>query len=288
MDAKRLGVLVGVDRSEGARRALDWAAADAVARGTTLTVVHVVNVPLVTEVPQSTDLRAAAGRSGQEVLDEALGHVRRTAPDLTVETSSTSGNAAAELLRLAGTADEVVLGSHGHGGFASLLLGSTAAEVAAHAPCPVVVVRREAATAGPVVVGADASERGEAALEYAFEHASRHRLPLHALHLCPIPAALPPYALTPVNQDLDLDRIRDEAGRVLGQAVDRWSTKHPNVPVERIVRDGAPARGLIEASRGASLLVVGSHGHGGFAGMLLGSVSQAAIRHAHCPVAVAR
>lgn len=288
MEEHRLGVLVGLDRSECSRQALDWAVADAAARGSRLTVAYVLDVHRIGDVPMSAGVLAIAERNGQQTLDEALEQAGRAAPGITTEARSVSGNPAGELLRLAETADEVVLGSRGHGGFATLMLGSTAGQVAAHASCPAVVVRGGATAGGPVIVGVDGSERGEAALEYGFGYAARHGLPLHALHLCPSPVTLSPYAMTPVNQYVDMDRAREDAGRAVGQAVDRWSAKHPEVAATWSVADGAATQGLVEASEGASLLVVGCRGHGGFAGMLLGSVSQAAIRHAHCPVAVAR
>ena len=284
MQAKRLGVLVGVDRSECGQQALDWALEDAVARGSGLTVVHVVDLSRVADVPLSAQLVDAAAREGRRVLDAAVGRSRRARPGLEIGSRLATGTPAGELLLLAADADQVVLGSRGRGGFASLLLGSTAAQVSAHATCPVVVVRGSVTAGGPVVVGVDGSDRSEAALDYGFAHAARHGLPLRALHLYPNYATMLAYPMPPP----DRDRVRDSAERFLGQAVDRWSTKHPDVPATYLVAEGTPAHRLAEASEDASLLVVGSRGHGGFAGLLLGSVSQAVVRHAHCPVAVAR
>jgi nucleotide-binding universal stress UspA family protein len=286
MGTQRFGVLVGVDQSECGRLALDWAVADAAGWGGRLTVVHVVDLPQIADVPLSAELLAAADRNGQHVVDAALVRARRAAAGLAVEAQLVSGHPAAELLRLAGSAAEVVLGSRGHGGFGSLLLGSTAAQVAAHAPGPVVVVRGQGTNGGSVVVGVDGSDRAEAALEYGFGYAARHGLPLHALHLCPIHVAMPPYALPPLH--VDVDRVHADAEHFVSQAVDSWSVKHPEVSATWTVADGSAVRGLVEASRGSSLLVVGCRGYGGLTGMLLGSVSQAAVRHAHCPVAVAR
>jgi nucleotide-binding universal stress UspA family protein len=224
----------------------------------------------------------AAEREGWQLLDAAVGRIHREHCEQHVATRLCSGKPSVELLLLAADADQVVVGSRGHGGFATLLLGSTAAQVAAHAPCPVVVVRDGAAADGPVVVGVDGSDPGDAALAYGFSFAARHGLPLRAVHAYPNYALLPAYPMPP----LDMDRLREGAEWVLGRALDQWSAKHPEVPVEQVVVDGTVAHCLVEASKGASLLVAGSRGHGGFAGMLLGSVSQAVIRHAHCPVAV--
>jgi nucleotide-binding universal stress UspA family protein len=283
MDAQRQGVLVAVDRSECSREAVTWAAHDAAARGCGLTLAHVVDLPRIADVPLTTELLKAASGEGEQTLDQAVVHSRRVRPGGDTQRKLASGNPAAELLRLAADADEVVLGSRGHGGFATLLLGSTAAQVSAHAPCPAIVVRGHAAPDGPVVVAVDGSERGEAALEYGFAYAARHGLPLRAVHFYPVSVTVPAYGLPP----LDLPNLHDEASHMLAKAVDRWSAKHPEVPVTWAVREGAPAHRVHEASEGANLLVVGCRGHGGFAGMLLGSVSQAAIRHSHCPVAIA-
>jgi nucleotide-binding universal stress UspA family protein len=282
MQAQRLGVLVGVDRSECGQWALDWAIQDAAARASVLTVAHVVDLPRVADVPLSSELLDAATRQGRQMLDAVVGRSRRTHPGLEISSRLASGSPAAQLLLLAADADQAVLGSRGHGGFASLVLGSTAAQVAAHASCPVVVVRGSATAGGPVLVGVDGSDRSEAALDYGFAFAARHGLPLHAMHIYPNYATMLAYPML-----LDMEQVRADAEYVLSQTLDRWSAKHPDVPVTSLAGEGTPARRLAEASEDASLLVVGSRGHGGFAGMLLGSVSQAVVRHAHCPVAVA-
>ncbi len=78
------------------------------------------------------------------------------------------------------------------------------------------------------------------------------------------------------------------AERVLREAVERARSDHPSVAVQATVVEGAPARVLVEMSADADLLVVGSRGHGGFSGLLLGSVSHQCVHHAHCPVTVVR
>ena len=284
MDTQRLGVLVGVDGSDCGQRALDWAATDATARGTMLTVVHVLEVLPTPEVPLAPGLRTAADRRGHKTTDAAVVRARHATPGLAVNGLLVHGNPAAQLLRLAAAAEQVVLGSRGIGGFASLLLGSVGAQVAAHAACPTAVVRGDPPAGGRVTVGVDGSERGEAALEYGFAHAARHGLGVQAMHLYPSYVLMPPY---PTMQD-DLRRIRVEVSRYVQEALGRWAVKYPDVPAEWAVDQGGAAHHLVEASEGSSLLVVGCRGHGGFAGLLLGSVSQAAVRHAYCPVVVAR
>lgn len=288
MDAQRMGVLVGVDGSACAQQALVWAAADAAARGTGLTVAAVVELPRLADVPITAELLDNAARTGQTIADKAATRARAMTPGTAVVSRIATGGAAAELLRLATGAEEVVVGSRGDGGFAALLLGSVGCQVAAHAHGPVVVVRGAAAAGGPVVVGIDGSGHSEIALEYAFGYADRHRLPLLVLHIDAPEVFMYPMVPTPYPVPQEMARIRAAITLGTEEVVGRWAAKYPGVPVESAVRAGTPTEELIGASREAALLVVGSRGHGRLTGMLLGSVSQAAVRHAHCPVAVVR
>jgi nucleotide-binding universal stress UspA family protein len=288
MDAQPMGVLVGVDGSACAQQALVWAAADAAARGTGLTVAAVVELPQLADVPITAQLLDTAARTGRIIADKAAVRARAMTPGTAVDSRVSTGGAAAELLRLATGAEEVVVGSRGDGGFAALLLGSVGCQVAAHADRPVVVVRGDATTGGAVVVGIDGSDHSELALEYAFGYADRHRLPLLALRVDAPDVFMYPMVPTPYPVPQELARIRTEITLATEEVVGRWAAKHPGVRVESAVRAGQPTEQLIEASREAALLVVGSRGHGRLSGMLLGSVSQAAVRHAHCPVAVVR
>jgi nucleotide-binding universal stress UspA family protein len=80
----------------------------------------------------------------------------------------------------------------------------------------------------------------------------------------------------------------DEERAVAAEAVAGWGEMFPDVDVRQHVLAGHPVESLVSHSKGAELLVVGSRGRSGFSGMLLGSVSQAVLQHAHCPVAVVR
>jgi nucleotide-binding universal stress UspA family protein len=288
MDARPMGVLVGVDGSACAQQALVWAAADAAARGTGLTVATVVELPRLADVPISAQLLDTAARTGETIADQAAGRARAMAPGTAVGSRVATGGAAAELLRLATGTEEVVVGSRGDGGFAALLLGSVGCQVAAHADRPVVVVRGNAAADGPVVVGIDGSDHSEIALEYGFGYADRHRLPLLVLRVDAPDVFMYPMVPAPYPVLQELTRVRAGIVSDTEEVVAAWAAKYPGVRVDSAVRAGQPTEQLIEASREAALLVVGSRGHGRLTGMLLGSVSQAAVRHAHCPVAVVR
>jgi nucleotide-binding universal stress UspA family protein len=289
MTDTRSEVLVGVDGSEPSLRAAEWAAADAAAAGLSVTVCYVSDVSPLADVPLSQDVRRAARAYGHRMVDRALLRIRNRAPvDATGE--FVNGNPAAELIRRAAGAEQVVVGSRGTGGFERLVLGSVGAEVAAHAPCPVVVVRGDRDDRREVAVGVDGSDRSHHALEYAFQYAARHGGRVHAIHA--IHAVHDRAALLPMPPVSARDRVAPNqditARELLADAVAPWALKYPGVEVEITVVEASAAWALVQASKGAALVVVGSRGHGGFAGLLLGSVSQALLRHADCPVAVVR
>ena len=178
----------------------------------------------------------------------------------------------------------LVLGDRGLGGVAGLVLGSVAVALAARGACPVVIVRGGTGnTDGPVVVGIDGSPVSEAALAFAFDAAAVRGVALVAVHAWS-PTAVDK-ALEPV---MDWDAVADEEEAVLAERLSGWGQKYPQVTVRRsVVRDGA-ARALVDASRGAQLVVVGSRGRGEAAGLFLGSVSHGVLHAAHCPVAIVR
>jgi nucleotide-binding universal stress UspA family protein len=285
MSIEGIGVLVGVDESVCSREALAWAAADAAVRRVPLTVATVVDLPRLADVPLSAELVGTAEIACRRLVDAAVVRARDVVGDLPVRGRVLTGDAAAELLRLAAGADEVVVGSHGTGRFGRLLVGSVGSRVAEHAPCPAVVVRSRPA-GGPVVVGIDNSPHSETALEYGFAYADRHGLPLVALHGYASGASA--YPLVPYPIEEEVARLRADAARAAEHSLRTWPEKYPGVEARADVAEGGAAQLLVEASRTAGLLVVGTRGHGGLVGMLLGSVSQAMIRHACSPVVVAR
>ena len=285
-------VLVGVDGSPPARAALELGVQQARRHGRPLRLVHafvwpILGVPVGPSPlgPPAGGLRAEAER----VLAEAREHARALAPDLPVSGAVVDGTAAAVLLAEAARAALTVVGDRGLGGFASLLVGSVAAQVAAHAPGPVLVARGRPDPQGPVLVGVDGSEAAEWALAFAYVEAAARGAELLALNTW--------YGRLPARTEERLPLIYDasdvqaERGRELNAAVVRVRERLPEVTgvtVREQVRFGRAARTLVDASATAQLLVVGARGRGGFAGLRLGSVSTAALHHAHCPVAVVR
>ena len=279
----RPAVVVGVDGSEEARRALRWAATMALRLDRPLKVVHTwlwpaFRVPLgpVPGAAPSSGLRAAAER----VLKEARTDVEQTAPELALTTSLVYGEASVVLVDMSRDAEMVVIGCRGLGGFSGLLLGSVGLHVSSRAHCPVVVVRGDDRPAGDVVVGVDGSETSAVALEQAFETCACLGAKLVALTTWDFPVGLAPDTSRGTYQQ----SLEERARTALAHSVAPWRDKHPSVRVAEVVVQGAPAASLIDASHAARLLVVGTHGAGGLRGLVLGSVSHAVLHHAHCPV----
>ncbi|MEV1109305.1 universal stress protein [Micromonospora sp. NPDC049751] len=274
-------ILVGYDGSTDASVALDWALAEAERSGQPVRLAYIFEWLTVASwvgpgVAPGIWPDDTARRQVDELVRKAAADAATAHPGLTVTGEVYDGPPALVLQERSTDAGMLVLGSRGHGGFGGLLAGSTAVAVAAHAHCPVVIVRDGAAhgPADPVTVGVDASEPSLVALGFAAERATQRRVPLRVLHAwTPGPGGA---AGTP-----------DERAAV-EEAVEPWRRTFPELEVAVDLVGGSPAATLIEASRSAQLVVVGSRGRGGLAGMLLGSVSQQVIQHAGCPVAVVR
>jgi nucleotide-binding universal stress UspA family protein len=281
-------VVVGVDGSGSAYRAVEWAAAEATRRGVPLRLARAFSWT-TSDHPTRQSGRVAQYRD--QLLEIARQQVARaariaedTCPGIETATQVEIGAPIEVLGSEARRAQLLVLGDRGLGGVAGLVLGSVAVALAARGACPVVIVRGETRnTDGPVVVGIDGSPVSEAALGFAFDAAAVRGAELVALH-----AWSPTAVDKALERVLDWDAVADEEDAVLAERLSGWGQKYPQVTVRRsVVRDGA-ARALVDASRGAQLVVVGSRGRGNAAGLLLGSVSHGVLHAAHCPVAIVR
>ena len=136
-----------------------------------------------------------------------------------------------------------------------------------------------------IVVGIDGSDESKQALRWALDEASLRNLPLRAVYAWNDPYLLPPGYGPP--EDFEPDVLRRTADEFLS-AVLSEVVGEGDVDVEKVVVEGRAGSVLVEAALDADLLVVGSRGHGGFAGLLLGSVSQQCAHHASCPVLIVR
>ncbi|MFB7673920.1 universal stress protein [Kitasatospora purpeofusca] len=267
-------VLVGVDGSEASLAAVDVAVREARLRGRGLRIVHafiwpLMHVPLgpAKDGPPEGGLRHQAER----VLEDARARARALDPELEVDAALVTGEPLTVLAHRSRDSCLVVVGSRGLGRFGALLIGSVAVHLAAHAACPVLIVRGRPEPDGPVLVAVDGSGVGAEALGFAFAEAAARRVPLTALHVAHPSASLP-----------------GQEERALAEALAGHRDKYPDVELRSELIEAHARPALIDASRAAQLLVVGARGRGGFTGMLLGSTSQAMIQHAFCPVVVVR
>lgn len=282
-------VVVGFDGSDSSRQAVRLAAELAAGHRRALRVVHAFIWPelgVSVEPPPGGPADSGLANQAARILADGIDVAQRTEPDVEVSGEVVTGAPAAVLLGQSESAELIVVGDRGLGGFGSLLLGSVAVEVGAHARCPVIVARGEGDREGPVLVGVDGSEWGLKAIEFGFAEAARRGSELVALHAYKVPvAAFPGDMLSPVT---DFAAFEEEERRLLHETIAGFRSKYPDVAVEARLVHESSARALVDASREASLVVVGSRGLGGFRGLLLGSVTHAVMHHAACPVAVIR
>jgi len=290
--ATHRGIIVGVDGSSAAKVAVDWAARDAAMRKVPLAVVNVVNPPAGHTFPKNLiplEYMRWQEDEGRTVLNDALKTVEDSAKQLgpiNVRGELMTGLAVPILGELSKDAEMVVVGCRGRGALARTLLGSVSTGLVHHAHCPVAVIHSEDPlmphpSQAPVLVGIDGSPASESATAIAFDEASWRGVELIALHAWSDTAM---FEFRVPNWS----RVRSEAEELLAERLAGWQERYPDVDVVRVVECDQPARQLLEQSKSAQLLVVGSHGRGGFTGMLLGSVSTAVVHAARTPVIVAR
>lgn len=276
-------IVVGVDGSVAARRALRWAVREAKLGDDAVVAVMTWHEPYMSgtwAVPMPYDPEALEA-SHRRRLDEAVDSVDTAGLAHPVERLLVRGTAAGTLLELAGDASLLVVGSRGHGGLIGLVLGSVSHQVLQHSPCPVVVVHEDdpsdPSALGQVIAAVDGSEGADVALRWAVDEAERRNARLTAVAAWELP--LTTFDVIPPD---DLGRAAEHAAReVLDEAAARV-----DVTVDRETVEGSPARALIDLTKDADLLVVGRRGLGGFKGLLLGSVSTKVAALAACPVAV--
>ncbi len=286
------GVVVGVDGSPSSEAAVQWAAREAASRGVPLTLAYVQPLPLEMAWPVpmvSSELVVQQQNYGEELVQRAHRIVVEATEDggaVEVDRDVSMGPIVPTLVDLSKGADVIVVGCRGQGPVDRLLLGSVSSGLLHHARCPVAVIHDEASAApprddAPVLVGIDGSPASETATAIAFDQASRRRVRLQALHVWSdwTNFELPGY---------DVSTAAMQAQLALAERLAGWQERYPDVAIDRIVVCGHPAEMILSHADSAQLVVIGSHGRGGFAGMLLGSVSTAVAESATIPVIVAR
>lgn len=283
-------VLVGIDGSETSAVAARWAAREARRLGWGLHLVCAYTLPSYPVASLDGGYAAlddAPIRAGaQAVLDSAVRRVN--GEGLRVTSSVETGDAAGVLVELSRDAGLAVVGTRGRGGFADRLLGTVSSALPAHAHCPTVVVpvREGHDVLRPIrsiAVGVDGSESSSVALERAIEEAGLWSAELTAVAAAPMVVGHGMMAVLPAP--LDRDAVLAEVAAGLNVTVD-GVVGDREITVKRAAIEGTGADVLTELSASTDLLVVGTRGRGGFAGLLLGSTSQTLLHHALCPIMV--
>jgi nucleotide-binding universal stress UspA family protein len=246
-------VVAGIDGSPRSLDVVEMAAVEAAHRRRPLKIVHAVDAP---------------AELADQYLAEAALLAEKVAPEVPRICELLTGPPAPALLAESGRAALLAVGDRGLGGFPGLIVGSVAVHAATHAACPVLIVRGQYVHSGPIVAGFDGSPGSVRALEFAVEEAS-----LRAAEVVVLQAAA--------------DNGAPAAGTA-DETVAQVTARHPGVTMRREQVHDAAGRALTRWSRAAQLLVVGDRGHGGFAGLQLGSVSQHLVYHAGCPTVVVR
>ena len=287
-------IVVGTDLSGRAGVAVDWAAERAASRGEPLLIV--MSVPEV-PIPKRSRMFDALSTGDwpnrlTEMAEDKLGELKQQVqekhPEVAVETVVAEGIASYVLARASRTADLVVVGARGEHAPAKVrALGGTADAVVAHAHGPVAVVTDHGISTpgGPVVVGVDDSPEADAALKIAADEAQARGVQLRVIHAWDIaPWMMGPMGVTAMQSLPPLETLKDG----VEVFVEPVRESHPDLDIDVKVVEGRPSAALVEASVGASVLVLGSRGLGGFTGLLLGSTSKEVLRDANCPVIVTR
>ena len=287
-------IVVGIDGSPVSKVAVDWAARTAALREVPLKLVHVLNPPVVMafpEVPIPAGYLEWQSEEGRTLLAAAVTTAEESAlligkGPIAVTTEMVAGSSVPTLVDESTRAQMVVVGCRGRNALARGLLGSVSIGLVHHAKCPVAIIHDEDPlmphpSMAPVVVGVDGSPVSERAVEIAFEEASFRGVDLVAVHA---------WSDTGVFEfpGVDWSALQSGAEEILSERLAGWQERYPDVLVRRVVVADRPAHQLLEQAQSAQLLVVGSHGRGGFSGMVLGSVSTAVINAARMPVLVAR
>lgn len=279
-------LVVGVDGSETGALALGWAAAEAAREGRPLHLVHAFEVSGATVSPMT--VAPLAWYDPEWSLRDASERLSTIAPDVPTTSSQSNEPPTQALVRASHDAALVVVGTRGHTAAGALVVGSTAARVAGHAVCPVVVVHALPRAAAPprVVVGLDGSPGSMRALRFAARWAVEHGYRLAVIHSWPGDLTIDDIRATEsVREEVraSLQQGQEELAEALLQAT---RSTFPDLPIDVVAPSGDAGGVLVDQSEDAQLVVVGSRGRGLLKSLVLGSVSEHVLHHAHCPVAV--
>ena len=280
-------IVVGVDGSPNSDLGLDWAMEEAARRGLPLHIIHAFSYGYPMTNNGIGDAVASSRRGAEGVCRRAVAHARHAKPTLVITWDESPYGPAPTLVGASEAADTVVVGARGMSAVPGVLMGSVSVQVAAHARCPVVVVRSTpgpATAEAPVVVGVDGSALSTNAVAYAYAQASARGVGLTVVHAWWLECV--EGALGSAPGDVDWQIFAQEEHDLVSESLAGWEEKYPDVTVRRHSVRGLPVEALVRQGENACLVVLGTRGRGGFVGLVQGSVSQGVMHRAACSVAI--
>lgn len=283
-------ILTGVDGSKESRQAAQWAAARAKQAGGSLEVLCAYALPSYTAASMDSGFAVVDNESikdsAQAVVDQTVSELKQEG--LEVSGRIEAGDPTAILMKESKSVDLIVVGTRGGGGFTDRLLGATSSALPAHSTCPVVVVPSSSQPGSfipveKIVIGIDGSNRSRRSLQAAIKETKLWNAQLTAIEAVPMASSAGVLAWLPaaVDRDAILRDVRKELTSVCEEEIG-----DENISFRAHALDGSAAALLTEFSTAVDLVVVGTRGKGGFAGVLMGSTSQSVLAHSSCPVMV--
>ena len=257
-------IVVGVDDSPDASKALDWAISWATAVGSPVRMISSEAVP-----PGRTADSPGLGEKARAAIEQQVARLRTVAPETEVDAEALVAHPVSALIAESQHAGAVVLGTRGVGAFQGSVIGSTSGAVAASAHCPTVIITSNAPAAydpdGPIVVGFDGSDPALGAARLAVSAAAAEGRSVRLVQA----------EVGTTSPDEPLDHL-----------VEKLRSEHPDVEIELEASEGGAVDALTAASGSAAFVVVASQGHRGVPGFLLGSTTRALVQSAQAPVIV--
>lgn len=312
-------IIVGIDGSANSDCALKWALKHAQLSGASIHLVAAYTVPGVNmsqaDIVYPEDFDTAVKDSTQALAEAAAQVVRDAGVEVT--TTVSPGDASGVLVESSNGADLAVVGARGRGGFAGRLLGSVALAMPAHAQCPTVVIpstwpdrskldkplpnelpvrthdapdssaaagRSQPDHTGEVIAAIDPFETDTPVLRDAAVQAKLYGIPLHLVGITATHILSPEW----MPSEAHLEKMYDRASALMAEAAKSLADEFPDVEVRWSIFDAPTTEVLINSTRTADLLVIGSRGRTGFVATLLGSTSQGVLAHSACPTRVVR
>ncbi|MDT0328426.1 universal stress protein [Nocardiopsis lambiniae] len=290
-DPRSPKIVLGVDGSEPARLALEWAAAEVRRTRRPLDIVFALPMPLLvmSEGPTRPSATEQLRSHGEEVLAEAAARVRVLAPDARVRTFLEMDDPASALLERSDHEDLLVVGSRGLGALRVAVTGSTAVRLAARAHCPVVVVPAEWSRTdrtGRIVVGVDDSEVSRPALRFAFGRAREDGVSLVVVHSWEMTTPFAPEAMIASGWTPPEEMLAERSAEMISTMFAELGEETEGVDVSVLRTRVSPVEALAAEGEKSDMVVVGSRGRGGIRGLFLGSVSQGVLHRSTVPVVV--